>query len=297
MKAACTIAAVMLAACGAAFATTNVLAGWEDDPGIWDVTTNFDGYAFIPATDPMYGAGVTEGDYALALDLKRGWTQGLTSNGSVSALAGLAGAEQVTLDVTSSQELSGYFGQGGAMQFGLSIFGVVYVGGEATEISYSPPYHLITPCFSYDTDTETMAWDLTNDGTQSGIPQFDPTAGGFLQMRLHTNVSSSWGDPGWVIIDNLAASSDEPWMTFPGDFNGDSLWSGADYVVWANNFGGPDTVLAPGSHNNDGIVSGADYVLWAIPRWPPPLPEPPVPEPVSLMLLGAGAVALLRRQD
>ena len=48
-----------------------------------------------------------------------------------------------------------------------------------------------------------------------------------------------------------------------GDFNADEGVSGADYVVWANNFGGSDTVLAVGSHNHDGVVSGSEYVIWA----------------------------------
>jgi len=52
-------------------------------------------------------------------------------------------------------------------------------------------------------------------------------------------------------------------LAHPGDFNGDGTVSGADYVIWANNFDGSDSSLAPGSHNNDGVVSGADYVIWA----------------------------------
>ena len=49
----------------------------------------------------------------------------------------------------------------------------------------------------------------------------------------------------------------------PGDFNADGSVSGADYVIWANNFGGSDAALAEGSHNSDGTVTGADYVIWA----------------------------------
>jgi len=48
-----------------------------------------------------------------------------------------------------------------------------------------------------------------------------------------------------------------------GDFNGSGSVTGADYVLWANSFGGSDAGFAIGSCNGDGVVSGADYVLWA----------------------------------
>ena len=48
-----------------------------------------------------------------------------------------------------------------------------------------------------------------------------------------------------------------------GDFNGDRAVTGADYVMWADNFGGSDEVFAYGSHNGDGSVTGSDYVTWA----------------------------------
>ena len=49
-----------------------------------------------------------------------------------------------------------------------------------------------------------------------------------------------------------------------GDGNGDGCVTGADYTIWADNFGtlalaGP----GEGDYNGDGAVTGADYTIWA----------------------------------
>jgi len=61
----------------------------------------------------------------------------------------------------------------------------------------------------------------------------------------------------------MALASFPPIDVCGGDFNGDGAVTGADYVAWANAFGGSEDLLYPGSCNGDGIVSGADYVHWA----------------------------------
>jgi len=80
----------------------------------------------------------------------------------------------------------------------------------------------------------------------------------------------------------------------PGDFNGDQAVTGADYVLWADHFGGDEGVLAAGTGNGDGTISGADYVLWANNFGN--TASATIPEPVTLSLLTGGAMAMLRRR-
>ena len=49
----------------------------------------------------------------------------------------------------------------------------------------------------------------------------------------------------------------------PGDANADSTPDGADYTIWADNFGSEDPGFTDGDFNCDGSVDGADYTLWA----------------------------------
>jgi hypothetical protein len=54
----------------------------------------------------------------------------------------------------------------------------------------------------------------------------------------------------------------------PGDGNGDGEIDGADYLIWATNYGDNPADEPPGSpangdFNDDGIVDGDDYLLWA----------------------------------
>ncbi len=49
----------------------------------------------------------------------------------------------------------------------------------------------------------------------------------------------------------------------PGDANGDGRVDGADYTIWADNFGFPDVGFERGDFNCDGGVDSADYTLWA----------------------------------
>ena len=79
-------------------------------------------------------------------------------------------------------------------------------------------------------------------------------------LRIHL------GREGAQISSRLAFDNVKLSVRIDGDYNGDGLVSGADYVVWADTFGndgspGKEDLRADG--NGDGSVSGADYVLWA----------------------------------
>lgn len=48
-----------------------------------------------------------------------------------------------------------------------------------------------------------------------------------------------------------------------GDYNGDGAVDAADYTVWRDNLGAPDSVLPPGSTNDgSGVVDNGDYITW-----------------------------------
>ena len=82
----------------------------------------------------------------------------------------------------------------------------------------------------------------------------------------------------------------------PGDANNDQIVDGADYTIWANNFGtnGNGT---PGDFDENNHVDGADYTMWAN-NFGTDLSAPAsavaaVPEPSTFVLSGFGLIGLL----
>ena len=90
--------------------------------------------------------------------------------------------------------------------------------------------------------------------------------------------------------------SDAVRLVPPGDGNNDQVVDGADYTIWANNFGtnGNGT---PGDFDGDNHVDGADYTMWAN-NFGTDLSAPgsaaaAVPEPSTLALAALGLISLL----
>lgn len=52
----------------------------------------------------------------------------------------------------------------------------------------------------------------------------------------------------------------DPFVTLPGDYNGDGVVDPADYIVWRKNVG--DTTLLVADGNNDHHVDDGDYAVW-----------------------------------
>src|SRR4029079_17701726 len=52
----------------------------------------------------------------------------------------------------------------------------------------------------------------------------------------------------------------DPFVTLPGDYNGDGVVDPADYIVWRSNLGDPVALLADGDGSS--VVDAADYVTW-----------------------------------
>jgi hypothetical protein len=66
-----------------------------------------------------------------------------------------------------------------------------------------------------------------------------------------------------TLTDNTFLTSalfSNPFVTLPGDYNGDGAVNDADYQVWRSNLGDTTALVADGDGN--GVVDTADYVMW-----------------------------------
>jgi hypothetical protein len=75
-----------------------------------------------------------------------------------------------------------------------------------------------------------------------------------------------------------------------GDFNGDDIVDGADFLAWQRGFGG-EASLAAGDANHDGVIDGADLEIWSN-QYGQSASVSVVPEPIAWRLL-VGAAALI----
>ncbi len=75
----------------------------------------------------------------------------------------------------------------------------------------------------------------------------------------------------------------------PGDANGDGKIAFTDYIVLEGHFGKTGAVYADGDFNGDGVVNFKDYIILEGNF------GQSAPEPVTLVVLGVGAVAMVRR--
>jgi hypothetical protein len=63
------------------------------------------------------------------------------------------------------------------------------------------------------------------------------------------------------LVLNLSGIVQAPVFTTTGDFNGDGIVDGADYLVWQNHAGATGTT-STGDANGDGFVNAADLAVW-----------------------------------
>jgi len=98
------------------------------------------------------------------------------------------------------------------------------------------------------------------------------------------------------VIDNMSLVDIEPEPTIPGDADGDQDVDADDVAILAANWGGSGG-WADGDFSGDGVINAVDASILAA-NWTGPLSEANaatgVPEPSTLVLLGIGAILLLR---
>jgi cytochrome c peroxidase len=95
----------------------------------------------------------------------------------------------------------------------------------------------------------------------------------------------------------------DPFVTLPGDYNGDGVVDSADYIVWRKYFGDTTSLVADG--NNDHHVDNDDFAIWRQNRgktWQDlaygsgSLANPPVPEPSAVALVAIASFCALTRR-
>ncbi len=141
------------------------------------------------------------------------------------------------------------------------------------------------------TDAQMLAGTYTISQLLSNYWQaFAPTQGSALIDAGDPNFLT---DPNMVggRIDIGAVEASLPVVTYlPGDADCDHKVTFADYIILERNFGATNATWAMGDFNSDGKVTFADYILLETNF------GKSAPEPMTLSLLAAGAVALLRRK-
>ncbi|WP_425398732.1 beta strand repeat-containing protein [Aeoliella sp.] len=141
------------------------------------------------------------------------------------------------------------------------------------------------------------------DGDTWNLFDFASATGSFDEMDFllpALSGSLSWDTSNLLVDGTLSISA----LGLQGDFNGDGVVNLADYTIWRNNLGAPETALSAGSGNNSGLVDSGDYDLWksnfgAVAAAANAVGSANVPEPSSIVLLtaicGCGALAIRRR--
>jgi cytochrome c peroxidase len=140
-----------------------------------------------------------------------------------------------------------------------------------------------------------------------------PELEGRLRNPVQLNLTAEQIDDIVAFLNTLTDNSflnnslfSNPFVTLPGDYNGDGVVDNADYQVWRSNVGDTSALVADGDGNN--VVDTSDYVVWRKNfgrTWQDLSPgsgavggPSTVPEPtgLALALLGSGWMLWRRRR-
>ncbi|MBA4105331.1 MAG: hypothetical protein C0485_06200 [Pirellula sp.] len=139
----------------------------------------------------------------------------------------------------------------------------------------------------------------TFDGPGGDVLFPDPTS--FTVGRgMFNNGVTDWAN---AVIDEVRISDailtpeqflfDASAVAEDGDFNGDNVVDGADFLIWQRGFGPTGTNLT-GDANGNGVVDGADLAIWKsqFGGAPAAVAAAAVPEPATLALGGLAIVCM-----
>ena len=208
----------------------------------------------------------------------------------------VAGADFARLKCSAATPFPAHAGANVFSQTNLAVNikpGMTGVGINGTNLKASDPLYnqtlQIVKCDQYYTGSP-LAQDLTtsffaNCPVNGGTYAFN---GGFATVNY---VDGPGLANSYVTLTNIFSNP-----TLAGDANNDGQVNGADYAVWAANYGANNATWLQGDFNNDGQVNGADYAIWAA-NYGTGSGTSATPEPISMIILaiGGGLVALKRR--
>lgn len=160
-----------------------------------------------------------------------------------------------------------------------------------------PPYNIsyavaVPASADWVRDTIRLLADVNTDGTADTLDidtMYDNFGSGDDLFDLNADGSADTGDLDYMVR--------EVFGTEYGDFNLDGAVNATDLATMKAFFGGSG-VYAQGDVNGDGIINATDLAIMKVyfGFQAPTGGQGAVPEPTTLMLLGLGAAALLKRR-